>query len=118
MSTSELQVAPTKPIRRVVTGHSEDGKSIILADADVTPKPFMGKGPSFMSDIFWSDSAPADIGVAWKDTIAEHAGEHVGPAGSSFRVVDLPPGQVSVSLYWIGFEVQSIHSTCSHFIVR
>lgn len=103
MSTSTNQSNTTVPaapgpVRRIVTGHTAEGKSVILTDAAVEPIPFLGKGPTVMSDIFWQESAPADNSIQWKDTIKDHATEHVGPEGSAFRVVDLPPGLVSVSI--------------------
>jgi hypothetical protein len=103
MSSTNTSIPPTlaqptgPTIRRVITGHTEDGKAVVVEDAAVAPRPVLGRGPSFFTDLFWTEQAPAENGVAWTDTIKNHLNEHVGPEGTSFRAVDFPPNQVSVS---------------------
>lgn len=86
------------PVRRVITGHTTEGKAKVLVDTPVEPRPFAGKGPHFFTDLFWTDGSLADNGVVWKDTVNDHVAGLVGPEGSSFRAAEFPPGAVFVSV--------------------
>ena len=88
---------PIPAIRRVVTGHTNDGRAVILEDAPVPPRPMWGRGPSFFNDLYWTDHVPAENSIEWVDVVQDHANEHVGPDGASFRAADFPPGQLIVS---------------------
>lgn len=80
-----------KPIRRVVTGHDEQGRSILLEDG---PSPFVlasnGEAGPVVTDLWKSFCAPADNAVnvepcSSKVTLAPPAN------GSLLRVVQFPP---------------------------
>ncbi|PAV22879.1 Cupin -type [Pyrrhoderma noxium] len=85
---------PPIPTRRVVTGHTPSGNSIIVEDEPIPPRPFNGT-PSFFTDLYWTDKSVPDNDVEFKDLAKEHPHELIGPEGSSLKVVWLPPGQVS-----------------------
>ena len=95
-STSSEASHPPTPTRRVVTGHTPSGDSIIVEDEPIPPRPFNGT-PSFFTDLYWTDKSVPDNDVEFKDLAKEHPHELIGPEGSSLKVVWLPPGQVSVS---------------------
>lgn len=85
------------PIRRVVTGHTPDGKAVVLDDSHVIPHTIQ-HGRSLFVDLFWSESNPDENAVEWKDTTKEHVTELVGTSGSSFRFIQIPPGGSSVRI--------------------
>ena len=90
------KVAPgpeIKRVRRIVTGHDGEGRSVILSD-DTSPHvmPIMDQ-PNFAVTDFWKTAAtPADNGLA---TAQDPCGLpiQVAPSagGSVFRVVQFPP---------------------------
>ncbi|KAI5115433.1 hypothetical protein M0805_006453 [Coniferiporia weirii] len=96
MSTESIPSGPTLPaVRRIVTGHSPEGKSIVLEDAPVEPHPFRGS-PVHFTDLFWTDTTPPDISGDFTDLAKEHTHDLFSKTGSTFRVVDTPPGNGSV----------------------
>ena len=62
------------PIRRVVTGHTPEGKSVIIEDAPIQPHTFRTSLTLF-SDLFWTDQAPASNDVEFKDLVKDHPEE-------------------------------------------
>ncbi|KAI5117539.1 hypothetical protein M0805_004771 [Coniferiporia weirii] len=96
MSTESTFPRPTlPPVRRIVTGHTPEGKSIVLEDAPVEPHTF-GKAAALFTDLYWTDTTPADNSVEFTDLAKAHAQELFSATGSSFRVVDTPPGKGSL----------------------
>ena len=84
---------PYPPVRRVVTGHTPEGKSVVADDSHVQPYAF---GFSSFSDIFWTDEFPSKSVVGFKDIAKEHEKQLVNEKGSSFRLVETPPGGEAV----------------------
>jgi mannose-6-phosphate isomerase-like protein (cupin superfamily) len=87
----------SNPVRRVVTGHDDGGKAIIIADGaapNVRPRP-----GGIVSTLLWAtDETPADISGR-ADRAARTIGIPPPPRGSIFRIVDFPP---------VGDEVKAI----------
>lgn len=76
------------PVRRVVTGHDDAGKAIVIADDsfDSIPNP---KGTALFTLIWTSDSVPVD-----NDDATDGRNRDVDltlPGGSVIRVVDMLP---------------------------
>lgn len=77
------------PIRRIVTGHDRDGKSVFLSDG---PAPSVSERPSgsILTELWATDSMPAS-----NEGSADAApdGETIEPPrnGTVFRVVEYPP---------------------------
>ena len=77
-------------IRRVVTGHDEDGKAIVIMDGEAS-NVRVREASGILSALFWvTDSTPADI-----SGVADEADREIGVAppemGSIFRIVEFPP---------------------------
>lgn len=88
------------PIRRVITGHTPEGKSTVIEDAPIAPHPFHGSTTLF-TDLYWTDQSPPSNEVEFKDLVKDHPDEIYPPVGSSLKVVEMPPGVTSVSYSFI-----------------
>ncbi len=78
------------PPRRVVTGHTPDGKAIVLFD-DQAPNKASRPDTGITAHWIWTtDSAPANIHVT-ADASTPRRGLAPAPQGSIFRIVDFPP---------------------------
>ena len=80
-----------KPIRRIVTGHNAQGRSIIVSDA---PSPHVltlpGRADLALTDLWVTDRAPAsNAGSA--DAAKRRMSLEPPMNGSIFRVVEFPP---------------------------
>ena len=80
-----------KPIRRIITGHDAQGRSIIASDAPSPNAVAILDSPAFgLTDLWVTHDAPADnAGVA--DPAARKIVLEPPPRGSIFRVVEFPP---------------------------
>jgi len=78
------------PPNRIVTGHDEGGKAILLYNGPAQDSQMRFNGPR--TTLFWgTDSLPATY--AGDEDIALRADEVAPPPnGSWFRIVDYPPG--------------------------
>lgn len=77
-------------IRRVVTGHDENGKAIVIMDGEAG-NVRIRKATGLRSTLLWvTDATPADI-----SGVTDEADREIGvappPMGSIFRVVEFPP---------------------------
>src|ERR1700754_1628188 len=77
-------------IRRVVTGHDDNGKAIVESDG-AAPNVKIREGAGFISTLLWvTDETPANVGLR-KDR-ADRTIAVAPPAnGSILRVVEFPP---------------------------
>lgn len=92
-------------IRRVVTGHDEQGRGIFLTDESVEPKPLAvttAKGVQSIDFVsVWSTEAvPSADNNSTTPTVvdvdlSDAAKGHVFDDGIIFRIADLPPGSSS-----------------------
>jgi quercetin dioxygenase-like cupin family protein len=84
-------------MRRVVTGHDEHGKAIVLIDGEAMNRRQSASGNS--STTMWcSDAMPADIalGTAIEDMGARVLGTPPPPNGTRFTVNEIVPGSAAV----------------------
>lgn len=76
-------------IRRVVTGHDEDGRAVVAIDE--VCRNMVSRRPNHESCVVWSDgSFPADNMVAADGATRQI--ESIDPNGSVFRIVKYDPG--------------------------
>jgi hypothetical protein len=80
------------PVRRVVTGHDEQGRSIVVSDG---PAPFVHVNPAdpewYSTDVFRSDGAPAAIVAQPMETTEGPRRQLPTPRGTVIRVNNFPP---------------------------
>ena len=78
-------------VRRVVTGHDENGRAIVVSDGDVTNIVRPGHRPGVAIHNLWLlDSAPAKV-FGPEDTTDGTIGLLPPENGSVFRVIEFPP---------------------------
>ena len=78
-------------IRRVVTGHDENGKAIVLSDGPAGNVKVRAAAGGLISTLAWTtDETPANINGAG-DRAERDIGVAPPDAGSVFRIVDFPP---------------------------
>ena len=84
---------PNPPIRRIVTGHDENGVAKVLLDGPATNVKVPSPGTA--STLIWcTDKAPADVtmGTNIEDMGARVIGTAPPAKGTRFAVIDFPPG--------------------------
>ncbi|KAI0075310.1 hypothetical protein K474DRAFT_1429548 [Panus rudis PR-1116 ss-1] len=91
-----LAKSPFSPIRRVITGHTLEGKSTILRDETTPALRWFPDKPTTIYDFYRTNEHPAKLDSEltqgeWVDEIAK---DHslVSTNGSTFRSIDYPPG--------------------------
>jgi hypothetical protein len=94
------KASPIPNVRRVITGHNAEGKSIVLRDDTQPPRYWDTESVNPIYDIFRSEVVPASIDSeittgTFVDEIASKA-EHVNPTGSVFRSFEFSPGAITV----------------------
>ncbi|GJE89134.1 cupin domain-containing protein [Phanerochaete sordida] len=89
MPTNPAAVQPA-PVRRIITGHTDDGKAIFADDQPVQPYPFKGSTTLF-TDLFWQEGFPAKNDGDFAEQVKTHDSEIVNVKGSLLRSVDIPP---------------------------
>jgi len=78
-------------IRRVVTGHDENGRSIFLWDENATAVKEMESMPGLaLTDLWQTNSSPAD-NIGNSDVTDRPVVLEPPPNGSIFRLVEFPP---------------------------
>jgi mannose-6-phosphate isomerase-like protein (cupin superfamily) len=79
-------------IRRVVTGHDDTGKAIILSDDYATAVKTVPLWPGLVStDIWKTNASPIVIGKAEPDPTLGPRSLHPAPQGTIFRISIVPP---------------------------
>lgn len=82
----------TKPVRRVVTGHDDQGRAVFTDDRDLTPEMIGGEDAAFAT-IWATENVPADINDN-RDGRELSTGLTL-EQGSVIRIVDMFPGEES-----------------------
>lgn len=117
MAPASSSRSPFAPVRRVVTGHTSEGKSTVVADTIQPPTFWSPESISPIYDLCRTGESPAAIDSEipegkWVDEIAQNP-EHVSKDGSVFRVFEFSPGTVSVcrcSFYKSGTRIYNLHA--------
>ena len=84
-----------RDIRRVITGHDPDGKSIVMIDETMTPDlghvlTPAGQSNVRLSDVWLSGSVP-DSNAGNIDTVKDKVTVEPPAGGAVFRILELPP---------------------------
>jgi len=93
---SKQSQGPYPNVRRVITGHSSEGKSILLRDEAKEPIFWSPESVAPVHDLYRTNEHPAVIDTEvptgnWVDEIAANP-ELISANGSTFRAIDMPPG--------------------------
>ncbi|EKM52479.1 uncharacterized protein PHACADRAFT_176509 [Phanerochaete carnosa HHB-10118-sp] len=88
MSTTAPPQPP--PARRVITGHTPDGKAIFVKDEPVRFWPAQGT-TTMLSDAYRSFGFPISNDGGLEDVLKPRDDEIVNSNGSVFRIMDMPP---------------------------
>lgn len=79
-------------VRRVVTGHDEAGKAVVLADGE---PPLVIRSPVqpglAFNEIWNTTSMPQPIAATYEEPTTRHSGTAPPRNGTVIRIVDLPP---------------------------
>jgi len=78
-------------LRRVVTGHDKDGRSVVLIDGPCTFHGDLAAGGWGVQDIWESDTVPVPIDATEADPTAGPVHFGIPEHGIRVRVTDLPP---------------------------
>lgn len=81
----------TQKIRRVVTGHDENGRSVILADGDATVHPLGREGMS-LGDVWATGEYPPQITADEPDPVTTSLDFTIKERGTRFRILESTPG--------------------------
>lgn len=78
-------------IRRVVTGHDDSGKAVVVSDGGSPTVKVRKASGGLVSSLLWAtDESPADVSGS-TDRALRDIGTAPPDCGSVFRVVDFPP---------------------------
>ncbi|KAI0077179.1 hypothetical protein K474DRAFT_1582155, partial [Panus rudis PR-1116 ss-1] len=89
---------PYPPVRRVITGHNKEGKSVVIRDEPIKPIYWTPTDLCPSYDIYRTNEHPAVVDTEltqgeWVDDIAQDP-TVFSENGSTFRSIDTPPGNV------------------------
>ena len=84
-----MTVTP-KPVRRIVTGHDDSGKAVVVMDG-AAPNQRVRAATGLVSTLLWvTDESPVNI-ASNADRADRESPVAPPPRGSILRVVDFPP---------------------------
>ncbi len=85
-----------KPVRRILTGHNQAGKSVILMDGPAPNSSSPPAVPQLVNTVLWiTDSSPAsNRGNEDASPKGRQLGIEPPSRGSVFRIVDFPPDKL------------------------
>ncbi len=83
-------IDPTKPVRRIVTGHDGEGRSIFVSDGPTPAVREVPERPGYrVSNVWTTLDSPVDIDQP--DASVAHKGLLPPKRGTLLRVIDIPP---------------------------
>lgn len=96
---SDSTSSPPAPVRRVVTGHTPEGKSVIIEDGPIAGRLFRPEIPnsSVSASIYETDQFPSENALGPELYTPSVEVKVVSKGGSTFSVIDFSPGLVTVS---------------------
>ncbi|KLO16715.1 hypothetical protein SCHPADRAFT_203691 [Schizopora paradoxa] len=100
MSSEASTTSPFPPVRRVVTGHTTSGRSVVLEDGPIEGKALFEGSDTAYAGLYRHDEFPASNQDAhehgeevpkFADCIASKPKELFSPSGSTFWAIDTAP---------------------------
>jgi len=79
-------------VRRVVTGHDDQGRSIVVSDGQATGYP-LGRPGLTLFDVWRTTEVPATITATEPDPTAGGLDFEITPRGLRFRILETPGGE-------------------------
>jgi hypothetical protein len=86
-----------RPIRRVVTGHNAQGKSIFIMDGPASSVHSRGTGATASTELWVTNGAPANNAGSEDPTVTQPRRLPPPTNGTVFRVVEYPPDSQRVA---------------------
>jgi hypothetical protein len=92
-----MQPTSLPPVRRIVTGIDERGRSCIAEDGVAPAVMTMAERPGYRNSNLWRTvGSPAPLGAS--DTSTDHRGVLPPKGGTVLRVIDIPPEETDPAL--------------------
>jgi hypothetical protein len=85
------------PIRRVVTGHDQDGKSVFVSDAAAPRMTAFEHVPGFVTSLLWETVPGASVPASEGDPAASATSWAPPPGGTNLMFITFPPDAVMMS---------------------
>jgi uncharacterized cupin superfamily protein len=82
----------TQQIRRVVTGHDGEGRSVILSDGDARVHP-LGRPGMSLGDIWATSHYPPQVTADEPDPVGESLDFTIKDRGTRLRILESTPGE-------------------------
>ncbi|KAF9004759.1 hypothetical protein BDQ17DRAFT_1240747 [Cyathus striatus] len=98
--SSSTNLSPLPSVRRVLTGHTVDGKATFIVDETITPRLFAPDiNQNTVHEVYRTETVPASIDseMTTGSFVDEAKTNHslTSPKGSTFRSFDLEPGSIT-----------------------
>lgn len=88
------EVMMAQKVRRVVTGHNDYGKSIVIIDSDApNVRVLKHRGGTTETNLWMTSSVPADNSII-EDLGVDELKIEPPPGGTIFRILEYPPDEV------------------------
>lgn len=84
-------------VRRVVTGHGPDGKSVFKSDAAAPRSAAFKSVPGFITSLLWETKPGASLPAGEGDPSVAAASMVPAPGGTNLMIVTFPPDSVMMS---------------------
>jgi mannose-6-phosphate isomerase-like protein (cupin superfamily) len=101
-------------VRRVVTGHDEQGRSIVLSDGPATSVSEMASMPGLALTDLWETAGSPARNDGRDDAVARPVRLSPPPSGTIFRIVEFPPDTMWRDIADAGTAFTSIGAAQAH----
>jgi len=85
------------PVRRIVTGHGPDGKSLFVSDAPAPRETAFKHVPGFVTTLLWETKAGSGVPASATDPSVSATSWVPLPGGTNLMFITFPPDAVMMS---------------------